>query len=120
MRQLRQLNPKANSDYYFQAEEGSSSVREMTQSVSFSMAFVFSFFMAGLTGYYFGTYFLGWSLAHSLFLALAFIVLTVMVETWLFILKEAKNSPKRQRPASRSSQAPPRKAPSANAKNKKE
>jgi uncharacterized membrane protein len=84
------------------------------------MAFVFSFFMAGLTGYYFGTYFLGWSLAHSLFLALAFIVLTVMVETWLFILKEAKNSPKRQRPASRSSQAPPRKAPSANAKNKKE
>lgn len=31
----------------------------MSKSVSFGMTFIFSFFMAGLTGYYVGIYFIG-------------------------------------------------------------
>jgi hypothetical protein len=35
--------------------------------------------MAGLTGYYVGAYFLGWSLAQSLMIALGFIIFTIIV-----------------------------------------
>jgi hypothetical protein len=31
----------------------------MSKSISFGMTFIFSFFLAGLTGYYFGIYFIG-------------------------------------------------------------
>lgn len=68
----------------------------MTETVSFSMAFIFTFFMAGLTGYYVGSQFLGWSLAHSLMLALGFIVVTLIVETSLFIIKQNKKKVKVQ------------------------
>lgn len=68
----------------------------MTDSVSFSMAFIFTFFMAGLTGYYVGAHFLGWSLANSLMLALGFIVVTLIVETSLFIIKQNKKKVKVQ------------------------
>jgi len=61
------------------------------------MAFIFSFFMAGLTGYYFGTYFLNWSLARSLMISLGFIIVTIIVETTLFIIKQSKNESKRPR-----------------------
>ncbi len=52
------------------------------------MAFIFSFFMAGLTGYYVGHYFLNWEFIHSMILALAFIFVTIIVETTLFILRQ--------------------------------
>jgi hypothetical protein len=38
-------------------DKGGESVRELTDSVGFGVTFVFSFFMAGLTGYYFAQYF---------------------------------------------------------------
>ena len=62
----------------------------MTDTISFAMTFIFIFFMAGLTGYYVGAYFLGCSMAHSLMIALAFIIVTIIVETMLFILKQQK------------------------------
>ena len=66
----------------------------MSDTVSFSLAFIFSFFMAGLTGYYVGAYFLGWDLVSSLMLSLAFIIFTIIIETTLFILRQEKNSMK--------------------------
>ena len=66
----------------------------MSDTVSFSLAFIFSFFMAGVTGYYVGAYFLGWNLAESLMIALGFIIFTIIVETTLFILRQEKNSTK--------------------------
>lgn len=64
----------------------------MTESISFSMAFIFTFFMAGLTGYYVGAYFLGWELVASLLLALGFIMCTLLLETTLFMIRQAKKS----------------------------
>jgi hypothetical protein len=46
--------------------------------------------MAGLTGYYFANYFLGWNLANSLMVALAFIIVTIVVETSLYIIKQSR------------------------------
>lgn len=77
-------------DYYFEKEGEGNSVKDMTDTISFSMTFIFTFFMAGLTGYYVGAYFLGLPLAHSLMLALGFIIVTIVVETGLFILKQQK------------------------------
>ena len=53
------LNKYRNSaeSYYFQ-KAGDDSVKDLSKSISFGMTFIFSFFMAGLTGYYFGNYFL--------------------------------------------------------------
>lgn len=69
----------------------------MTESMSYAMAFIFSFFMAGLTGYYVGNFFLDWSFAHSMILALVFIILTIIVETSLFIVRQyAKDSRKKK------------------------
>lgn len=77
---LKQINPsRQTEDYYFQAKDSSSSIKEMTDTISFSMAFIFTFFMAGLTGYSVGAYFLNWNLAQSLMLSLAFIVITLFV-----------------------------------------
>jgi hypothetical protein len=64
----------------------------MTESISFSMAFIFTFFMAGLTGYYVGAYFLGWELVASLLLALGFIMCTLLMETTLFMIRQAKKN----------------------------
>jgi len=89
-REIRMLRGVAgkNNDYYFQNKVEGSSVKEMSDTVSFSMAFIFSFFMAGITGYYVGAYFLGWSLTYSLILALCFIIVTIIIETTLFILRQ--------------------------------
>ena len=56
--------------------------------MSYAMAFIFSFFMAGLTGFYVGHFFLEWAFAHSMIIALVFIIITMIVETSLFILKQ--------------------------------
>jgi hypothetical protein len=45
--------------------------------------------MAGITGYYVGSYFLGWNLAQSLMMAFGFIVVTIVIETTLFILRQS-------------------------------
>lgn len=75
----------------------------MTESISFSMAFIFTFFMAGLTGYYVGAYFLGWELVASLLLALGFIMCTLLLETTLFMIRQAKkNTIKKQNISNRS------------------
>jgi hypothetical protein len=49
---------RTNKEFYFEKgnQEG---IKDMEKSLSFGMMFLFSFFMAGMTGYYFGTYFLG-------------------------------------------------------------
>jgi uncharacterized membrane-anchored protein len=70
----------------------------MTETISYSMAFIFSFFMAGLTGYYVGSYFLNWSFVHSMILALAFIFVTIVVETTLFIVRQMAKQTKRKAP----------------------
>lgn len=88
IRMMRGINGKGQ-DYYFQGKGGEgNSMKEMSDSISFSLAFIFSFFMAGLTGYYVGTYFLSWNLASSLMLSLAFIIFTIIIETTLFILRQ--------------------------------
>jgi len=61
------------------------------------MAFIFSFFMAGLTGYYVGEYFLGWPFISSMMLALGFIIITMIVETSLFILRQYSIDEKKRR-----------------------
>ena len=66
-------------EYYFEKEGDSNAVKDMTDTISFSMTFIFTFFMAGLTGYYVGAYFLGLPMAHSLMLALGFIIVTIVV-----------------------------------------
>ncbi len=98
MRMLGKINPtgKQANDYYFEGKKEGGGVREMTETVSFSMAFIFTFFMAGLTGYYVGAHFLGWGLAQALMLALGFIVATLLVETSLFIIKQNKKQSKVQ------------------------
>ena len=61
------------------------------------MAFIFSFFMAGLTGFYVGEYFLGWPFASSMILALIFIIVTMIVETSLFIIRQYSIDEKKRR-----------------------
>lgn len=57
--QYKMLNRynKTKEGYYFE-KAGDESIKDLSRSISFGMTFIFSFFMAGLTGYYFGTYFL--------------------------------------------------------------
>lgn len=47
------------SYYYGNAgqEEGQTGIKELTDSMSFGVTFIFSFFMAGVTGYFFAQYF---------------------------------------------------------------
>lgn len=59
----------------------------MEKSISFAMTFIFSFIFAGLTGYSIGRYFFGWDTTDCMKLAIGMIVLTIMVETGLFIIK---------------------------------
>lgn len=88
---LNKINPKPDGqDYYFQNKKETGTVKEMTETISYSMAFIFTFFMGGLTGYYVGAFFLGWSMTHSLILALIFMVGTLVLETTLFIIKQTK------------------------------
>lgn len=63
--QLRLLNPTNTnpSTYYFETKKDES-IKDISASISFGMTFIFSFFMAGLTGYYFGVYFLGFEMTH--------------------------------------------------------
>lgn len=109
MRLLKRINPnpeREKQDYYFQNKAEGRGVREMTETISYAMAFIFSFFMAGLTGYYVGAYFLGWTLAQSLMLAFAFIILTLFVETTLFIIKQNRKDQPRKPPQSHHPQQP--------------
>lgn len=54
--------------------------------------------MAGLTGYYVGSYFLNWEFVHSMILALVFIFVTIIVETTLFIIRQMAKSHKKKAP----------------------
>lgn len=72
----------------------------MTESMSYSVAFIFSFFMAGLTGYYFGEYFLDLEFIYSMMIALVFIIITIVVETSLFILKQYSLEARKKKEAS--------------------
>lgn len=60
VRRLKFLSSKASEDFYLEKKPADRGIREMTESMSYSMAFIFSFFMAGLTGFYVGNYFLSW------------------------------------------------------------
>lgn len=51
------------------------------------MTFLFSFLLAGVTGFCLGRYFFGWEQIDSMKMAIAFIVMTIFVETGLFIIK---------------------------------
>jgi hypothetical protein len=90
----------------------------MTETVSYSMAFIFSFFMAGLTGFYLGSYFLGWEFIDSMMLALAFIFFTIVTETTLFILRQMGKQSKK--PKSRPSDPYPRNQPDKRAQGRKD
>ena len=61
------------------------------------MAFIFSFFMAGLTGYYLGAYFFAWEFVNSMILALVFIFVTIVIETTLFIVRQMAVSAKQKK-----------------------
>ena len=66
--ELRMLNKYKNSQesYYFH-KSGDESVKDLSKSISFGLTFIFSFFMAGLTGFYFGNYFLNFDQAKVSF-----------------------------------------------------
>jgi hypothetical protein len=51
------MDPKKASKTYFEItpDEG---IREMEKSISFGLTFIFSFFLAGVTGYLLGMYIL--------------------------------------------------------------
>lgn len=61
------------------------------------MAFIFSFFMAGLTGYYLGAYFFAWEFINSMILSLVFIFVTIVIETTLFIVRQMAVSSKQKK-----------------------
>lgn len=63
----------------------------MTDSASFGMTFIFSFFMAGITGYYFAEYVLGLEFSLRMMVAMFFIIGTIIIETTLYIIKQNKN-----------------------------
>ena len=123
MRLLKRINPnpeREKQDYYFQNKAEGRSVREMTETISYAMAFIFSFFMAGLTGYYVGAYFLGWTLAQSLMLAFAYNIVTLFVETTLFIIKQNRNDQKRKQHPPQPQTQPPESVPLGSKKRKNE
>ena len=66
-------------DFYLEKKPEERGIKQMTESASYAMAFIFSFFMAGLTGYYVGHYFLEWDFISSMMLALGFIMVTIIV-----------------------------------------
>ena len=53
-------------NYYF-IQDKKENIKDLESSISFGLTFIFSFFLAGLTGYYFGTYFCGFELASVSF-----------------------------------------------------
>jgi len=57
-------NTNINSNAYYFEDKKDETIKDMSKSVSFGMTFLFSFFMAGLTGYYVGVYFIGLAFAH--------------------------------------------------------
>lgn len=83
-------------NYYFE-KAGDESIKDLSKSISFGLTFIFSFFMAGLTGYYFGTYFIGLDQAKAMMVAAAFIMITIIVETSLFIIKQSRDDLRRKK-----------------------
>jgi hypothetical protein len=88
LRKLQMLSSCKGGDFYLEKKVEDRGVKEMTESISYAMAFLFSFFMAGLTGYYFAHFVLGWDFASSMVLALLFIFATIILETSLFIVRQ--------------------------------
>ena len=89
-------NLDSHSYYYGRVGEeyGGNNVKELTDSVSFGVTFIFSFFMAGITGYFFAQYFFNFELAGRLMVSVVFIFATIFVETWLYIIKQTKANKK--------------------------
>ena len=94
---MSKISGKANNidsqSYYYGKvgeEYGGSNVKELTDSVSFGVTFIFSFFMAGITGYFFAQYFFNFELTGRLMVSVVFIFVTIFVETWLYIIKQTK------------------------------
>lgn len=84
------LVDRKNADMNYFQRQSDGGMREMEKTVSFAMTFIFSFWLAGVTGFCLGRYFFGWEQVASMKLAIAFIVMTIMVETGLFIIKVTK------------------------------
>lgn len=59
MKRALQTNATIKPDAYYFEQKKDETIKDFSQSISFGMTFLFSFFMAGLTGYYFGLYFIG-------------------------------------------------------------
>jgi len=63
----------------------------MEKSISFGVSFIFSFFLSGVSGYYFGKIILGLNEGLSMVLAVIALIGTLIIESVLFILKTWKS-----------------------------
>eukprot|EP01016_Furgasonia_blochmanni_P003511 TRINITY_DN11384_c0_g1_i5.p1 TRINITY_DN11384_c0_g1~~TRINITY_DN11384_c0_g1_i5.p1 ORF type:complete len:202 (-),score=68.85 TRINITY_DN11384_c0_g1_i5:235-792(-) len=83
----------------------SAGVKDFEKSASFAVNYIVTFFLAGLSGYYVGHYFLELDFNQSMILAIVVSVFTLLVETLLYIIKiNAKDE--KERRMKKSSQAP--------------
>ena len=84
------LENKKNADKNYFERQTDGGVKDLEKTVSFAMTFIFSFWLAGITGFCLGRYFFGWEQVDAMKLAIGFIVMTIFVETSLFIIKVTK------------------------------
>lgn len=91
------LVDRKNAPKKYFKREPDGGMKDLEKTVSFAMTFLFSFWLAGITGYCMGRYFFEMAEVESMKLAIAFIVLTIVVETGLFIIKVGKMTEKERR-----------------------
>lgn len=63
----------------------------MEKSVSFGVSFIFTFFLSGISGYFFGKIILELNEGLCMVLAVVALIATLILESTLFIIKTYKN-----------------------------
>jgi hypothetical protein len=88
------LIDRKNAPKNYFVRQPDNGVKDLEKTVSFAMTFLFSFWLAGVTGFCMGRYFFGMEQVDSMKMAIGFIVMTIVVETGLFIIKVNKMTEK--------------------------
>ncbi len=64
--------------------------------MSFGISFIFTLFLSGLSGFYFGKFIMDWPDIYSLMLSLFVTIVTLLMEIVLFIIKTDRSNEREQ------------------------
>ena len=69
-------------------------MKDIEKSISFGVSFIFTLFLSALSGFYFGKHIMEWKDIYSLMLALFVLIVTLLMEIFLFIIKTDRTNQK--------------------------